>query len=109
MDYYNRLVLGKSSGTEEGLKGLAVWNSERNGTRSASMPLTTATSEESARVSALSSEIGTYVSESYAKFVMGELPLSDFDKYVATVESMGLEEYTTLTQAALDRYYNRSK
>ena len=52
---------------------------------------------------------GTYVSESYAKFVMGELPLSDFDKYVATVESMGLEEYTTLTQAALDRYYNRSK
>ncbi len=109
MDYYNRLILGESSGTEEGLKGLAVWNSERNGTRSATIPLTTATSEESARLSALSNEINTYVSESYVKFVMGEMSLEDFDSYVSTVESLGLAEYTELTQAGLDRYYNRQK
>ena len=73
------------------------------------MPLTTATSEESARLSALSNEINTYVAESYVKFIMGEMSLEDFDSYVSTVESLGLAEYTELTQAGLDRYYNRQK
>lgn len=109
MDYYNRLILGKFSGTEEGLKALATWRSDRNGTTPASFPLVTATDEEGIRLSALKSEINTYVSECYVKFIMGEMPLSDFEKYVETVQSMGLEEYTRLTQASLDRYYARIK
>lgn len=107
MDYYNRLVLGKSSGTEEGLLGLARWNSDINGTKPASFPLVTATAEEGIRLSALKTEINTFVSESYVKFVMGETPLSDFEKYVSTVKSMGLDEYTKLIQDSLDRYYSR--
>ncbi len=107
MDYYNRLVLGKSSGTEEGLLGLARWNAKENGTQSASFPLVTATKDEGIRLTALKTEINTYVSECYVKFIMGEMPISEFDNYVKTVKSMGLDEYTKLTQASLDRYYSR--
>jgi putative aldouronate transport system substrate-binding protein len=107
MDYYNRLILGKFTKTEEGLKALEIWRSSRNGTIPASLPPITHTLEESDRVAALSSEINTYVAESRTQFVMGSKPLSEFDDYIKTLESMGLDELVKLKQAALDRYNAR--
>jgi putative aldouronate transport system substrate-binding protein len=107
MDYYNRLILGEFSRTEEGLKALDIWNSDRNGTVPASLPPITHTLAESERVAALTSEINTYVSESRTQFVMGSRPLSEFNDYIKTLESMGLSELMELKKAALDRYNAR--
>lgn len=109
MDYYNRLILGKFTKTEEGLKALGIWMSERNGTVPAGLPPITHTLDESDRVAALSNEISTYVSEARTQFVMGSRPLteSEFNNYIKTLESMGLSEFIKLKQAAYDRYKAR--
>lgn len=43
----------------------------------------------------------------YLKFVMGAEPLDQFDKYVKTIESMGLAEALEIQQKALERYGKR--
>ena len=107
MDYYNRLVLGKSS-KGPGLDALAVWNSDENGTQSASFPLVTQTADEATEVSSISTNIDTYVSESFVSFVDGTLSLDkDWDSYVSHINDMDLAKLTELRQAALDRYYKR--
>ena len=108
MDYWNRTLIGQYSPTPEGLKALAAWTDPVNGTVSASLPPITATSEESTRVATLTSQISTYVSECYVKFIMGDLSLNEYDNYIDNLNRLGLDELISLTQAALDRYNARS-
>ncbi|GGD82860.1 extracellular solute-binding protein [Paenibacillus nasutitermitis] len=62
------------------------------------------TAEESTKMSALSADINTYVSEMAAKFVSGKASFSEWDNYVATLKKMRLDEYMQIYQAAYDRY-----
>lgn len=48
-------------------------------------------------------DISTYYEESLTKFITGELPIDQFDKYVDTLKSMGLEEVRQVRQAMYDR------
>ncbi len=64
------------------------------------------TAEESEEYAAIMSDIHTYMEENITKFITGDLDLSEWDSYVATIESMGLETVTAIKQAALDRYNN---
>ncbi|MCJ8011528.1 extracellular solute-binding protein [Paenibacillus sp. KQZ6P-2] len=67
-------------------------------------PSFTFTTEESDKMSALQTDIGTYVNEMRAKFITGNVPFSDWDKYTATLQKMGLDDYMKIYEAAYDRY-----
>lgn len=54
----------------------------------------------------LKTVINTYVSESTIKFVVGELPLSEWDEYLETLDDMGLESFVELMQKAYDNANN---
>jgi putative aldouronate transport system substrate-binding protein len=62
------------------------------------------TAEENEEYAAIMSDIHTYMEEHITKFITGDVPLDEFDDYVAAIEGMGLDRATALKQAALDRY-----
>ena len=63
------------------------------------------TSEESSDVSAIQSDLYTYVAECIPKFILGEMDIdSQWDEFVSTCESMGLNDEIEIYQGAYDRY-----
>jgi putative aldouronate transport system substrate-binding protein len=62
------------------------------------------TEEENRVITSVGADIQKYVSEMQAKFITGEESLDDWDKYVQTIEDMGLEEYMEVQNAAYERY-----
>jgi len=64
------------------------------------------TTEENTRMAAISSDISTYIREMQAKFITGEVPFSEWESYVETIQKMGLAEYMEIYQAAYERYKN---
>jgi len=79
------------------------------GSKDRIMPPVLPTSDEAAEMSAVLGEITTYVEEMFTKFVMGVEPLSNFDTYIKSLESLGIERVLELKQAQLERYYQRIK
>lgn len=71
------------------------------------MPAVTIATEDSARYSRLSGDIGTYISEMRTKFISGLEPLSNFDTYLATLKEMGIEDMIGMMQKALDEFNAR--
>jgi len=65
------------------------------------------TEEENNEISTYKSDIDTYVDEMMIKFIIGVEPIENFDKFVATLKGMGLDEYTAVVQQAYDRFKNR--
>lgn len=81
-----------------------VWN-ENGRDNSYMLPYTTLfTSEESLAVSNIMTDIETLAEEYLISFVVGERDFSEWDAYVATVESMGIQDAIDIYQTALDRY-----
>ncbi len=62
------------------------------------------TNEEQSEASALFSDLDTYVQQMEAKFVTGQVPLSDWDSYVAQLKKMGADRIVELYQGAYDRW-----
>ncbi|MFK7694544.1 extracellular solute-binding protein [Paenibacillus sp. HJGM_3] len=71
------------------------------------LPPITLTAEESSKTSSIMNDVKTYRDEMINKFIMGAEPLENFDKFVSTIKSMGIDEAIKARQAALDRYNNR--
>ena len=69
------------------------------------------TTEEYAQLAILQSDIETYVKDMRAKFISGEEELTDenWNKYLATLEKMGLADLMVIYQSGLDRYEAASK
>lgn len=67
-------------------------------------PLLYLTVEENDKVAATATDLTTYVEQMEAKFITGVEPLSNWDKFVSTIESMGIEEYVEVYQTAYDRW-----
>lgn len=67
-------------------------------------PLLYLTKEENDKVSASATDLSTYAKEMEAKFITGVTSFDEWDKYVKTIESMGVEEYVATYQAAYDRW-----
>ena len=62
------------------------------------------TAEEQEQIAELKTTIDEYAKEMMTAFVSGTLdPVADWDLYVATLESMGLEQYVTVAQTAYSR------
>ena len=65
----------------------------------------TFTEDELNRLAILSVDIDNYLSVAYADFIIGNKSLeTDWDAHIATLQSMGLDEYVAIYQAAYDRY-----
>ena len=70
----------------------------------------TLTAEESELFSAKMVDIASYTSESILKMLTGSMDIDqEFDTFVSTMESMGLQDCLDCYQAALERYNGRSR
>jgi putative aldouronate transport system substrate-binding protein len=67
----------------------------------------TKTADEISEFDYLHSSIATFVSETCAKLVTGEMGADDFETYCAQLESMGLSTVLEIQQAAYDRFMAR--
>ena len=67
-------------------------------------PLLYLTNEESEKVRDVATDLKTYVEQMEAKFITGVEPIENWDKYVKTIEGMGVEEYVAVYQGAYDRW-----
>lgn len=68
----------------------------------------TLTQEESTERAALYADISTIVKEQTAQFISGALDIEEnWDAYIASLESSGIERAIEITQAAYDRYLAR--
>lgn len=68
-----------------------------------SFPAMMATVEEQAVVDRIQPDLRTFANESIAKFITAAQSLDEFDAYVATLGSIGLEELRAIKQAQFDR------
>lgn len=68
-----------------------------------SFPAMMATVEEQTIVDRIQPDLRTFTNESIAKFITGAQPLDEFDAYVETLKSIGLEELQAVKQAQFDR------
>ncbi|MCG7408488.1 extracellular solute-binding protein [Paenibacillus sp. ACRRX] len=60
--------------------------------------------DEQSEASAKLSDLDTYVKQMEAKFVTGQEPLANWDKYLETCKKMGGERVAEIYQAAYDRW-----
>ncbi|MEG0294243.1 extracellular solute-binding protein [Enterococcus sp.] len=67
-------------------------------------PLLYLTTEESEKVRDAATDLKTYVEQMEAKFITGVEPIENWDKYVKTIEGMGVEDYVAVYQGAYDRW-----
>ena len=63
--------------------------------------------DESSKVADIMNKVNTYTDEMLNKFIMGIVPLSEFDDYVKNIQDMGIEEALVIEQTAYERYKNR--
>ncbi len=101
---FDRQYVDLQEGEEETLR---YWtdNQSRDGNLPTSLSLTV---DESSKYSSIMSDVLVYALESINRFITGELNLEDdFDNYMSTMQSMGVEDAIAIYQAALDRYNDR--
>ncbi|GGI66335.1 extracellular solute-binding protein [Enterococcus alcedinis] len=67
-------------------------------------PLLYLTNEESEKVRDVATDLKTYVEQMEAKFITGVEPIENWDKYVKTIEGMGVKDYIQVHQEAYDRW-----
>ena len=71
------------------------------------LPPITPTVDESKEPAQIMNEIATYRDEMTLKFILGTESFDNWDTYVSTIESMGLDRALEIENAALDRYNAR--
>ena len=71
------------------------------------LPLLMPTPEEGAEYSEKLSDIRAYADEMFLKFIFGEEPLDNFERYVADMKMLGADRVLEIQQHALERYENR--
>ena len=92
---------------QQQMDALNLWAESTDNVRKHTMPAVSPLLEESSEISILETDISTYVSENVVKFVQGTRPMSEFDDFVSTLKSMGVDRYIEIYQAAYDRYLNK--
>ena len=68
----------------------------------------TLSAEQAEKVSTTNNQaLFDYIAEMKRKFIIGEEPLSNFDTYVAQLETMGMSDIVAVYQEAYDEYMSR--
>lgn len=71
------------------------------------IPPVTATQEESSELASVMNDVINYKQEMVVKFILGQEPLSNFDKYVAQINKLGIDKAVKIKEAAIARYNKR--
>jgi putative aldouronate transport system substrate-binding protein len=100
-DYYRQSTLPKP----QQQKAADTWMNTNQ--KSHMIPPVTATPEESNDLGKIMSDIDTYKQEMIAKFILGQEPIENFDKYVAQIKKLGIDKAITIKEAAIQRYNKR--
>lgn len=89
-------------------QALDAWNGTREVTKSSFTNLFTLNTEEIATVQQYYTDISTYAAEQIGKFLIGESSLDEnWDSFVSTIESMGIDQVVAAYESAGDRYFGR--
>lgn len=95
--------------TQEQLEARELWSENVESIYDLPSALTL-TAEESETFSKNMADIASYTSESILKMLTGEMDIdTEFDSFVETIESMGLQDCIDCYQSALTRYNSRSQ
>lgn len=71
------------------------------------LPILRFTEDESRLNASVMNPITTYLNERMTKFIMGQTPLSEYDKFLKTIESMGIDQIIKIHEDAYQRYQVR--
>lgn len=66
-------------------------------------PIFIYTIEENERISVLTTDLNTYVNDMRAQFIAGKVSFDQWDAYLATLDSLGVQEYLSIIQGVIDR------
>ena len=89
-------------------KALNAWNDKREVTKSSFTNLFTLNADETATVQRYYTDISTYVAEQVGKFLIGESDIDEnWDTFVETIDSMGIDEVIDAYTSAGERYFGR--
>ena len=70
-------------------------------------PKATLTADENSEYSAIMTEVDAMVKEKTAQFIIGTLPMTEYDNFISDIKKLKVERAIELKQAALKRYKNR--
>ncbi|MGG4142524.1 ABC transporter substrate-binding protein [Paenibacillus algorifonticola] len=65
------------------------------------------TMDEASTVTSIMSQVNTYLNETMTAIINGQKPISEFDKMVETIKSMGIDQAVDMHQAAYERYQTK--
>ncbi|WP_159887306.1 type 2 periplasmic-binding domain-containing protein [Paenibacillus puerhi] len=83
----------------------ALW---MNADESLTIPSSLRFTEDEARLRAsVLTPITTYLNEMMTKFIVGKAPMSDYDKFVQTIKSMGIDQIIKVYEDSYARYEKR--
>ncbi|KUE75107.1 hypothetical protein ASJ35_15450 [Ruthenibacterium lactatiformans] len=68
-----------------------------------------ATDEQNARKAALTTDLSTYSSELVTDFILGRASFDDWDRYIAQMQELGLDELIEIEQSQYDKFLELSK
>lgn len=88
-------------------EALNIWQSGTEEAKKTTYPTMSHTSDESTELSLINSELQKCRDENTAAFISGIRPMSEFDDFLAELESLKLKRALEIEQIALDRYNNR--
>lgn len=90
---------------DNAIAAVEVWGQLGDGAYA--MPNVSLTSEESSRAAQILSDMDTLSQTTWYSILMGQADISTWDEYLEQMESMGVQEYISIYQTALDRYNQR--
>ena len=93
---------------ERGLELRMMYSDDKTVDNSQVLPAFKLSAEAAVKRNSIMSDITTYVDEMTLKFITGATPLSEFDKYLAQLNNMNIEEAITITQEEYTKFMNKS-
>ena len=71
------------------------------------MPPIAASDAEAPELARIMAEVETYVSESLTKFTLGVDPITNYDRFAATLKKLNIDRAVAIYQKAYDLYAKR--
>jgi putative aldouronate transport system substrate-binding protein len=103
-DVYNEIELGVNAPLGEEANNL--WFESD---RSILPPIIQFSDADSNEYASIMNEVNTFVLENTTKFMIGTTPLSEYDSYLATLESLKIGRATEILQGALNEYSGKTR
>lgn len=86
--------------SEKEQEAISVWSDTKEARYT--MPSVTISTEENEELSQILVDVETYASECIIKFIIGDLDLGEWDRFVSTMKDLGIERCIEIYQEALD-------